>query len=65
MDASFLKTGTIQTQLDRLMLQLRWQAARLGTIGKIGLGLIVFAGICFFLGGFAEGLRSAKAKRTS
>lgn len=48
MDASFLKTGTIQTQLDRLMLQLRWQAGRLGTIGKIGLGLIVVAGIYFF-----------------
>lgn len=48
MDASFLKTGTIQTQLDRLMLQLRWQAGRLGTIGKIGLGLLVVAGIYFF-----------------
>ena len=48
MDASFLKTGTIQTQLDRLMLQLRWQAGRLGTIGKIGLGLIVVSGIYFF-----------------
>ncbi|MBK7492184.1 MAG: hypothetical protein KBF68_05615 [Nitrosomonas sp.] len=48
MDASFLKTGTIQTQLDRLMLQLRWQAGRLGTVGKIGLGLIVVAGIYFF-----------------
>lgn len=48
MDASFLKTGTIQTQLDRLMLQLRWQAGRLGTVGKVGLGLIVVAGIYFF-----------------
>lgn len=48
MDASFLKTGTIQTQFDRLMLQLRWQVGRLGTIGKIGLGLIVVAGIYFF-----------------
>lgn len=48
MDASFLKTATIQTQLDRLMLQLRWQAGRLGTVGKIGLGLIVVAGIYFF-----------------
>ncbi|UJO99266.1 MAG: hypothetical protein LZF64_08545, partial [Nitrosomonas sp.] len=43
-----MKTATIQTQLDRLMLQLRWQAGRLGTVGKIGLGLIVVAGIYFF-----------------
>jgi len=48
MDASFLKTGALQTRLDRLMLQLRWQAGRLGTIGKIGLGLIVVASIYFF-----------------
>lgn len=48
MDASFLKTGALQTRLDRVMLQLRWQAGRLGTIGKIGLGLIVVASIYFF-----------------
>lgn len=48
MDASFLKTATFQTQLDRLVLQLRWQAGRLGIFGKIGLGLFVIAGIYFF-----------------
>jgi hypothetical protein len=48
MDASFLKTATLQTRLDRLMLQLRWQAGRLGVIGKTGLGLIVVTTIYFF-----------------
>jgi len=48
MDASFLKTGTLQTRLDRLMLQLRWQANRLGAAGKTGLGLIVVSMIYFF-----------------
>jgi hypothetical protein len=48
MDASFLKTGTLQTRLDRLMLQLRWQANRLGAAGKTGLGLMVVSMIYFF-----------------
>ena len=48
MDASFLKTATLQTRLDRLILQLRWQAGRLGVIGKTGLGLIVVTTIYFF-----------------
>jgi len=48
MDASFLKTGSLQTRLDRLMLQLRWQANRLGAAGKTGLGLIVVSMIYFF-----------------
>lgn len=48
MDASFLKTATLQTRLDRLMLQLRWQAGRLGVIGKTGFGLIVVTTIYFF-----------------
>lgn len=39
----------MQLQANRLMQQLRWQAARLGNIGKIGVGLLVVAGI-FFLG---------------
>ncbi|MDE2389509.1 MAG: hypothetical protein KGN35_10615 [Betaproteobacteria bacterium] len=48
MDASILKAGALQTQLDRWMLQLRWQAGRLGVIGKTGLGLIVVTTIYFF-----------------
>lgn len=48
MDASFLKTAALQTQLDRWMLQLRWQAGRLGVIGKTGLGFIVVTTIYFF-----------------
>ena len=48
MDASFLKTATLQTRLDRLILQLCWQAGRLGVIGKTGLGLIVVTTIYFF-----------------
>lgn len=48
MDASFLKTAALQTRLDRWMLQLRWQAGRLGVIGKTGLGFIVVTTIYFF-----------------
>ena len=48
MDSSLLKTETLQTQLNQLALLLRWQASRLGIIGKIGLGLLVAAGIYFF-----------------
>ncbi|WP_292914091.1 hypothetical protein [Nitrosomonas sp.] len=43
-----MKTATLQTRLDRLILQLRWQAGRLGVIGKTGLGLIVVTTIYFF-----------------
>lgn len=48
MDASFLKIAALQTRLDRWMLQLRWQAGRLGVIGKTGLGFIVVTTIYFF-----------------
>ncbi len=39
----------IQRRFNHIMQQLRWQLARLGTAGKIGVGLCVVAGI-FFLG---------------
>jgi len=44
-----VKQEFVQLQSSRLMQQLRWQVARLGSIGKIGVGLFVVAGI-FFLG---------------
>lgn len=44
-----MKYDLIQFQANRLMQQLRWQAARLGNMGKIGAGLLVVAGI-FFMG---------------
>lgn len=48
MDWGLLKTDALQTQLNRLLPQLRWQIGRLGVIGKIGLGLIVATHIYFF-----------------
>lgn len=48
MDSDLLKTVIQQIQFSRLMLQLRWQAGRLGVAGKIGAGLMVVAGIYFF-----------------
>jgi len=47
MDRSLLKIGLPLTELNQMLLQLRWQAARLGTIGKTGLGLFVVAAIFF------------------
>ena len=47
MDRSLLKIGLPLTELNQVLLQLRWQAARLGTIGKTGLGLFVVAAIFF------------------
>jgi len=44
-----VKQELAQIQSNRLMQQLRWQVARLGSMGKIGVGLLVVAGI-FFLG---------------
>lgn len=44
-----MKQELAQVQSNRLMQQLRWQVARLGSMGKIGVGLFVVAGI-FFLG---------------
>ena len=49
MEHKVLKHDSIQIYGNRLMQQLRWQAARLGNMGKIGVGLVVVAGI-FFLG---------------
>ena len=49
MERKTLKQDTIQIHSNRLMLQLRWQVARLGNMGKVGVGLLVVAGI-FFLG---------------
>ena len=47
MDISTLKAESLQTNLNRLQLRLRWQVARLGNAGKIGIGLFVVAGIFF------------------
>lgn len=41
MEPSILKSDQLQIQLRSRLLQLRWEATRLGTIGKIGLGLFV------------------------
>ncbi|SEQ99830.1 hypothetical protein SAMN05421690_100557 [Nitrosomonas sp. Nm51] len=49
MDNKFLRRDVIQAQSQRLMLLLRWQAACLGNTGKVGVGLLVVAGI-FLLG---------------
>lgn len=49
MDKKILNRDVIQAQSQRFMLLLRWQVARLGNAGKIGVGLLVVAGI-FFLG---------------
>ncbi len=49
MDSKILKTELIQTQSRHYLLLLRWHASRLGNMGKIGVGLLVVAGI-FFLG---------------
>jgi len=48
MDWNLLKTEILQTHLNRLLPQLRWQIGRLGAIGKIGLGLLVATSIYFF-----------------
>lgn len=48
MDWGLLKTELLQTQLNQLTPQLRWYISRLGAVGKIGVGLIVIAGIYFF-----------------
>ncbi len=48
MDRSILKHELLQPErLQRAWIQLRWQAARLGNAGKIGLGLLVVSGIFF------------------
>ncbi len=45
---------------NHIMLQLRWQLARLGSLGKIGVGLFVVAGI-FFLGAVLPAMKELKA----
>src|SRR5690606_1129027 len=49
MDGENVSQELIQRRFNHIMQQLRWQLARLGTAGKIGVGLCVVAGI-FFLG---------------
>lgn len=48
MDLKRLNVETLSTRLTQWMPQLRWQAGRLGTLGKIGIGLLVVAAIYFF-----------------
>ncbi len=47
MDRINLNTEQIQVQINQLPVRLRWQIARLGTIGKLGVGLFVVTGIFF------------------
>ncbi len=48
MGRSILKNDELlQARLSRIQLQLRWQVARLGNVGKIGVGLFVVAAIFF------------------
>ncbi|MDH5479707.1 MAG: hypothetical protein OEX11_02995 [Nitrosomonas sp.] len=42
-----MKTEVLQIQISQWQQQLRWQIARLGAVGKIGVGLFVVAGIFF------------------
>lgn len=55
-----MKQELIQIQSQRIMQQLRWQVARLGSMGKIGIGLFVVAGI-FFLGAVLPAMNELKA----
>ena len=43
MEPSYLISNRLLGQLRNILPQLRWEAARLGTIGKIGLGLLAMA----------------------
>jgi hypothetical protein len=60
MDGENVKQELIQRQLNRIMQQLRWQLARLGPMGKIGVGFFVVAGI-FFLGAVLPAKKELKA----
>lgn len=55
-----MKQELIQIQSQRIKQQLRWQVARLGSMGKIGIGLFVVAGI-FFLGAVLPAMNELKA----
>lgn len=48
MGPATLKQDLLQARFQAVMLQVRWQTARLGNAGKIGIGLLVVA-IIFFL----------------
>lgn len=49
MDRINLNTEQLQVQINQLPVRLRWQVARLGTIGKLGIGLFVVTGIFFLI----------------
>ncbi len=55
-----MKQEFMQIIPSRIMLQLRWQLARLGSMGKIGVGLFVVAGI-FFLGAVWPAMNELRA----
>ena len=48
MDLKHLNTQIAQAQWNQVLPLLRWQISRLGTLGKIGMGLFVVAVIYFF-----------------
>ncbi len=54
-----MKQELMQIVPNRIMQQLRWQLARLGSMGKIGVGLFVVAGI-FFLGAVLPAMKELK-----
>jgi hypothetical protein len=43
MEPNILNSDQLRIQLRSILLQIRWEALRLGTIGKIGLGLLIMA----------------------
>jgi hypothetical protein len=43
MEPNILNRDQLRVQLHNILLQIRWEAVRLGTIGKIGLGLLIMA----------------------
>lgn len=49
MDRNILSNASLQARLKSSWLQLRWQIARLGTIGKTGLGLLVVSCLFFLI----------------
>ena len=43
MEPNILNSDQLRVQLHNILLQIRWETVRLGTIGKIGLGLLIMA----------------------
>ena len=43
MEPNILNSDQLRVQLRNILLQIRWEAVSLGTIGKIGLGLLIMA----------------------